>query len=164
MLSRVAAVKAPRTHNRRRVTGSSGRRREGGESEPQRPNMSRRVFTSAVLLLVVMVCCGSGAAHAVESNSGDAQLPNEVAILVPEKTLVVSKGGKGQSTTRNSFAAPSLVRAGGVMTVLAEGWIKYTGSHKTSSELGSADIVAGYISAAETWPSIVAEVTSTEWR
>ncbi|EKG01123.1 trans-sialidase, putative, partial [Trypanosoma cruzi] len=41
MLSRVAAVKAPRTHNRRRVTGSSGRRREGGESEPQRPNMSR---------------------------------------------------------------------------------------------------------------------------
>ncbi|PWV14553.1 putative trans-sialidase [Trypanosoma cruzi] len=164
MLSRVAAVKAPRTHNRRRVTGSSGRRREGGEGEPQRPNMSRRVFTSAVLLLLVMMCCGSGAAHAVESNSGDAQLPNEVAILVPEKTLVVSKGGKGQSTTRNSFAAPSLVRAGGVMTVLAEGWIKYTGSHKTSSELGSADIVAGYISAAETWPSIVAEVTSTEWR
>ncbi|KAF8283863.1 trans-sialidase, putative, partial [Trypanosoma cruzi] len=59
MLSRVAAVKAPRTHNRRRVTGSSGRRREGRESEPQRPNMSRRVFTSAVLLLfVVMMCCG----------------------------------------------------------------------------------------------------------
>ncbi|KAF5215812.1 hypothetical protein ECC02_011459 [Trypanosoma cruzi] len=61
MLSRVAAVKAPRTHNRRRVTGSSGRRREGRESEPQRPNMSRRVFTSAVLLLLfVMMCCGSG--------------------------------------------------------------------------------------------------------
>ncbi|KAF8278107.1 trans-sialidase, putative, partial [Trypanosoma cruzi] len=58
MHSRVAAVKAPRTHNRRRVTGSSGRRREGRESEPQRPNMSRRVFTSAVLLLVVM-CCGA---------------------------------------------------------------------------------------------------------
>ncbi|KAF8289534.1 trans-sialidase, putative, partial [Trypanosoma cruzi] len=63
MLSRVAAVKAPRTHNRRRVTGSSGRRREGGESEPQRPNMSRRVFASAVLLHLVM-CCGSGGAHA----------------------------------------------------------------------------------------------------
>ncbi|EAN90104.1 trans-sialidase, putative, partial [Trypanosoma cruzi] len=62
MLSRVAAVKAPRTHNRRRVTGSSGRRREGRESEPQRPNMSRRAFTSAVLLLlfVVMMCCGTG--------------------------------------------------------------------------------------------------------
>ncbi|KAF8288463.1 trans-sialidase, putative, partial [Trypanosoma cruzi] len=44
MLSRVAAVKAPRTHNRRRVTGSSGRRREGGDSEPKRPNMSRHHF------------------------------------------------------------------------------------------------------------------------
>ncbi|KAF8296462.1 trans-sialidase, putative, partial [Trypanosoma cruzi] len=44
MLSRVAAVMAPRTHNRRGVTGSSGRRREGRESEPQRPNMSRRFY------------------------------------------------------------------------------------------------------------------------
>ncbi|RNC33260.1 trans-sialidase [Trypanosoma cruzi] len=66
MLSRVAAVKAPRTHNRRRVTGSSGRRREGRESEPQRPNMSRRVFASAVLLLLVMMCCGSGRAAAAD--------------------------------------------------------------------------------------------------
>ncbi|EKF32254.1 trans-sialidase, putative [Trypanosoma cruzi marinkellei] len=64
MLSRVAAVKAPRTHNRRRVTGCSGGRREGRESERQRPNMSRRVFASAVLLLVLMMCCGSGAADA----------------------------------------------------------------------------------------------------
>ncbi|RNC33250.1 trans-sialidase [Trypanosoma cruzi] len=64
MLSRVAAVKAPRTHNRRRVTGSSGRRREGRESEPQRPNMSRHLFNFAMLLLlvVVMMCCGSGVA------------------------------------------------------------------------------------------------------
>ncbi|KAF8300057.1 trans-sialidase, putative, partial [Trypanosoma cruzi] len=67
MFSRVAAaVMEPRTHNRRRVTGSSGRRREGRESEPQRPSMSRHLFYSAVLvLLVVLVCCGSGAAHAV---------------------------------------------------------------------------------------------------
>ncbi|KAF8275935.1 trans-sialidase, putative, partial [Trypanosoma cruzi] len=66
MLSRVAAVKAPHKHNRRRVTGSSGGRREGGESEPQRPNMSRRVFASAVLFLLVVMwmCCGSGAVHA----------------------------------------------------------------------------------------------------
>ncbi|KAF8288437.1 trans-sialidase, putative, partial [Trypanosoma cruzi] len=63
MLSRVAAAMEPRTHNRRRVTGSSGRRREGRESEPQRPNMSRCVFNSTVLLLViVMTCCGSGVA------------------------------------------------------------------------------------------------------
>ncbi|ESS63298.1 trans-sialidase [Trypanosoma cruzi Dm28c] len=64
MLSRVAAVMAPRTHSRRRVTGSRGRRREGGESEPQRPNMSRHLFCSALLLLVVMMCCGSGTAGA----------------------------------------------------------------------------------------------------
>ncbi|KAF8280176.1 trans-sialidase, putative, partial [Trypanosoma cruzi] len=66
MLSRVAAVKAPRTHNRRRVTGSNGRRREGGESEPQRSKMSRHAFTFAVLLLllVVMMCCATGGAAA----------------------------------------------------------------------------------------------------
>ncbi|KAF8300318.1 trans-sialidase, putative, partial [Trypanosoma cruzi] len=66
MLSRVAAVKAPRTHNRCRVTGSSGRRREGRESEQQRPNMSRRVLSFAVplLLVVTMMCCATGGAAA----------------------------------------------------------------------------------------------------
>ncbi|KAF8290762.1 trans-sialidase, putative, partial [Trypanosoma cruzi] len=59
MLLRVSAVKAPNKHNRRRMTGSSGRRREGRESERQRPNMSRH-FTSAMLLLLVMMCCGCG--------------------------------------------------------------------------------------------------------
>ncbi|KAF8300210.1 trans-sialidase, putative, partial [Trypanosoma cruzi] len=59
MHSRVAAVKALRTHNRRRVTGSSGRRGEGGEGESQRPNMSRRVFTFAVLpLCFLRMGCG----------------------------------------------------------------------------------------------------------
>ncbi|KAF5217213.1 hypothetical protein ECC02_009940 [Trypanosoma cruzi] len=66
MLSRVAAVKAPRTHNRRRVTGSSGRRKEGRESEPQRPNMSRHHFYFAVLLFLVVMCCGTGAVNAEE--------------------------------------------------------------------------------------------------
>ncbi|RNC32892.1 putative trans-sialidase, partial [Trypanosoma cruzi] len=91
MLSRVAAVMAPRTHNRRRVTGSSGRRREGRESEQQRPNMSRRVSTSAVLLLlVVMVCCATcGASTAVKSNSGAVQLAQEIDIFVPMKKRVV---------------------------------------------------------------------------
>ncbi|PBJ69261.1 trans-sialidase [Trypanosoma cruzi cruzi] len=64
MLSRVAAVKAPRTHNRRRVTRSSGRRKEGRESEPQRSNMSRHLFYSAVLLVVM--CCGTAAVNAEE--------------------------------------------------------------------------------------------------
>ncbi|PWV05316.1 putative trans-sialidase, Group IV [Trypanosoma cruzi] len=59
MLSRVAAVMAPRTQNRCRVTGSRGRRREGRESEPQRPSMSRRVFASTVLLLLFVMMCGA---------------------------------------------------------------------------------------------------------
>ncbi|EAN93660.1 putative trans-sialidase, Group V [Trypanosoma cruzi] len=76
MHSRVAAVKAPRTHNRRRVTGSGRRRREGRESEPPRPNMSRHVFTSAVLLLVVMMCCSTGgAASSKETLSGSGSSP-----------------------------------------------------------------------------------------
>ncbi|EKF27209.1 trans-sialidase, putative, partial [Trypanosoma cruzi marinkellei] len=65
--------KAPRTHNRRRVTGSSGRRREGRESERQRPSMSRHHFYSAVLLLfVVMMCRGSEAAAAEENSDSMA--------------------------------------------------------------------------------------------
>ncbi|PBJ76458.1 trans-sialidase [Trypanosoma cruzi cruzi] len=73
MLSRVAAVMAPRTHNRRCVTGSSGRRREGRESERQRPNMSRRVINSAVLLLIVVIifCSTCVGAQADEDLSVD---------------------------------------------------------------------------------------------
>ncbi|KAF8291432.1 trans-sialidase, putative, partial [Trypanosoma cruzi] len=122
MLSRVAAVMSPRTLNRRRVTGSSGRRREGREIEQRRPNMSRRVFTSAVLLLlVVMMCCDSGAATAVESKSGAAQLAQEIDFFVPKKTQVEKKGGTSQETKRDSFVSPSLVSAGGVMVAFAEG-------------------------------------------
>ncbi|PWU97076.1 putative trans-sialidase, Group VIII [Trypanosoma cruzi] len=69
ILSSVAAVKAPRTHNSTCVTGSSGRRKEGRESGHQRPNMSRHLFYSAVLLLVVVLCGTSGAAHAVQTKT-----------------------------------------------------------------------------------------------
>ncbi|KAF8307766.1 putative trans-sialidase, Group VI [Trypanosoma cruzi] len=88
MLSRAAAVMAPRTHNRRRVTGSSGRRREGRESEPQRPNMSRHLFYSAVLLLiVVMMCCDTGGAaeaaeQASERNYKWKDIRDEVGVTV----------------------------------------------------------------------------------
>ncbi|PBJ69317.1 trans-sialidase [Trypanosoma cruzi cruzi] len=165
MLSRVAAVMAPRTDNRRRVTGSSGRRREGGESEPQRPNMSRHLFTSAVLLLLfVMMCCGTcGAAAAVESKSGVVQLPKWVDIFLPNKTQVVAKNGSAAGTPRDSFVSPSLVSAGGVIAAFAGGRVKYNDPHK-SGWLDSSDIVAGYISAAGTWPSIVAEITNNGWK
>ncbi|PBJ77016.1 trans-sialidase [Trypanosoma cruzi cruzi] len=113
MLSRVAAVKAPRTHNRRRVTGSSGRRREGGESEPQRSNMSRRVFTSAVpLLLVVMMCCSTCGAAAA-----DEDLP-----VVPKYQLE-----EIADVNLESLGAPGLLKVGSGVFVVAEAQCKKDG-------------------------------------
>ncbi|PBJ77806.1 trans-sialidase [Trypanosoma cruzi cruzi] len=115
MLSRVAAVKAPRTHNRRRVTGSSGRRREGGESERQRPNMSRRVFasTALLLLLVVMMCCGSGAATAEQGN---------VKAVDPFKgTSPISFANWKESGGKiTSLRVPGLVKVGNDVFAVAE--------------------------------------------
>ncbi|KAF5216110.1 hypothetical protein ECC02_011146 [Trypanosoma cruzi] len=112
MLSRVAAVKAPRTHNRRRVTGSSGRRREGREGEPRRPNMSRRVFTSAaLLLLVVMMCCGSGGAASADEKQSEAD-PNFEWNDIPKDVTVESLG------------VPGLVKVGSDVFAVAEAQCK----------------------------------------
>ncbi|EKF38032.1 trans-sialidase, putative, partial [Trypanosoma cruzi marinkellei] len=178
MHSRVAAVKAPRTHNRRRVTGSSGRRREGRESEPQRPNMSRRVFPAAVLLLfVVMMYCGSeaasaqngGAAHGLTSSelrlndaidgegsaSGGVKELQRVDLFVPQTTQVLPKDGTGASK-RDSFLSPSLVSAGGVIAAFAEGHMKAKNlTDAQSSEPIPSDIVAGYIDSAWNWTTLV---------
>ncbi|EKG01082.1 trans-sialidase, putative, partial [Trypanosoma cruzi] len=115
MLSRVAAVMAPRTNNRRRVTGSRGRRREGGESERQRPNMSRRVITSAVLLLlVVMMCCSTcGAAE------GDEDLPAD-----PKYQW---KGVSEGDVTVESLGAPGLLKVGSDVFAVAEAQCKKNG-------------------------------------
>ncbi|KAF8278455.1 putative trans-sialidase, Group V [Trypanosoma cruzi] len=110
MLSRVAAVKALRTHNRRVVTGSSGRRREGRESEPQRPHMSRHVFTSAVLLLLVMAFGGSDAAGVEES--ADPQFKWR-GITDDEKL--------------DSLGAPSLLKVGNDVFAVAEAQWKKDG-------------------------------------
>ncbi|EKG01215.1 trans-sialidase, putative, partial [Trypanosoma cruzi] len=109
MLSRVAAVMAPRTHNRRRVTGSSGRRMEGGESEPQRPHMSRHLFCSALLLLL-MVCCGTGGA---EEAAGQASEPK-----------FEWKDIKGGGVTVDSLVAPGLLKVGSDVFVVAEAQCK----------------------------------------
>ncbi|KAF5215259.1 hypothetical protein ECC02_012066 [Trypanosoma cruzi] len=115
MLSRVAAVKAPRTHNRRRVTGSSGRRREGRESEQRRPKISRRVFTSAVLLLVVMMCCGSGgAAQAAEPTSDQESLPSPS----------FAWRDKEEGETVDSLHVPGLVEMDGDVFAVAEAQLK----------------------------------------
>ncbi|EKF27692.1 trans-sialidase, putative [Trypanosoma cruzi marinkellei] len=163
MLSRVAAVTAPSTHNRRRVTGSSGRRREGGESEQQRPNMSRHLFYSVVLLLVVMMHCACGAAAAGESQSENVRLPQWADIFVPLKTIVLAKDGT-EMGVKVEFTSPSLVRAGGVMAVIAEGGV-VRGSPGTSKEVTfHFDIDAGYLNPAWDWPTVLAEVNKDTWR
>ncbi|EKF32218.1 trans-sialidase, putative, partial [Trypanosoma cruzi marinkellei] len=109
MHSRVAAVTAPRTHHRLRVTGSSGRRREGRESEPQRPNMSRHHFYSAaLLLLVVMMCCNAGGA------AGEALTAQGSSV----KKLFVWKDVEGGKVT--SLRVPSLVGMNGDVFAVAE--------------------------------------------
>ncbi|PBJ74964.1 trans-sialidase [Trypanosoma cruzi cruzi] len=163
MLSRVAAYKAPRTHNRRRVTGSSGRRREGGESEPQRPNMSRHVFTSAVLLLVVMMCCGTGGAATAGGNNGKSDLINihklqGVDLFVPQTTLVLPKEGTTPEKKLASFVSPSLVSAGGIIAAFAEGHVK------AQLDGSSPDVVAGYIDSAWNWTTLVDKVNQSSWR
>ncbi|PBJ69755.1 trans-sialidase [Trypanosoma cruzi cruzi] len=127
MLSRVAAVKAPRTHNRRCVTGSSGRRREGGESEPRRPNMSRHVFASAVLLFIVVLMCAVGPVRA--QNYG--------------RTVGDSYGGhSSESLSREHRAAnppapghifrnPHLVNVNGVLLAIAGA--QFNGSVRSGS-------------------------------
>ncbi|EAN81259.1 trans-sialidase, putative, partial [Trypanosoma cruzi] len=185
MLSRVAAVMAPRTHNRRRVTGSSGRRREGRESEPQRPEMSRRVFDSTVLLfLVIMMCCSGVETAEVGSNadastsgsalmgaiagegsaSGGVEELQRVDLFVPQTTQVLpKKGTTDSSTARDSFVSPSLVSAGGVIAAFAEGHINAKNSH-TGSTKPSSDVVAEYIDSAWEWPTVVGEVNKETWR
>ncbi|KAF8288082.1 putative trans-sialidase, Group V [Trypanosoma cruzi] len=111
MLSRVAAVKAPRTHNRRHVTGSRGRRREGGGSEPQRPNISRHHFYSALLLLFLVVCCGTEGAASSEvtaPGSGNA------------KTYFVWRDVKDGEEKVGSLLVPSLVELDGDVFAVAE--------------------------------------------
>ncbi|EKF32191.1 trans-sialidase, putative [Trypanosoma cruzi marinkellei] len=110
MHSRVAVVKAPRTHNRRRVTGSSGRRREGRESERQRPNMSRHHFYSAAMLLLlffVMMCCGSGIAQAEAQKLSDLKFN--------WKGITECEG-----VTANSLGVPSLLKVGNDVFAVAE--------------------------------------------
>ncbi|EKG03748.1 trans-sialidase, putative, partial [Trypanosoma cruzi] len=127
MLSRVAAVKAPCAHNRRSVTGSSGRRREGRESEPQRPSISRHMFTSAVLLLViVMMCCGTGGAAAadVEEPSSDPKFQ--------------WKGiSEGEGVTVESLGVPGLLKVGSGVFAVAEAQCKNNDGEDTFTGIAS---------------------------
>ncbi|PWV04342.1 putative trans-sialidase, Group II [Trypanosoma cruzi] len=171
MLSRVAAVKAPRTHNRCRVTGSRGRRREGRESELQRPSMSRRVSTSAVLLLlVVMMFCSTCGAIAARENDGNSDLRSVqelqwVDLFVPQTTPVLPEGGGTPGTKRDAFVSPSLVSAGGVIAAFARGKInaQYAADGKVIKPL-SSDVFAEYIDSAWDWSTLVEKVSESTWK
>ncbi|PWV03727.1 putative trans-sialidase [Trypanosoma cruzi] len=117
MLSRVAAVRAPRTHNRRRVTGSSGRR-EGRESERQRPKMSRRVFNSVVLLflVVMMMCCGIGGASHAEGKTRNTIDPFKGTTSISFANWKEFKDGSKITSLR----VPGLVKVGDDVFVVSE--------------------------------------------
>ncbi|KAF8307774.1 putative trans-sialidase, Group VI [Trypanosoma cruzi] len=124
MLSRVAAVMAPRTHNRRRVTGSSGRRREGRESEPQRPDMSRHLFCSALLLLVVVtMCCGTG---------GAAQAAGQSTVSKFEW-----KNANDDGLSVKSLGAPGLLNVGSDVFAVAEAQCKKEGGSNSFTGMAS---------------------------
>ncbi|RNC36158.1 trans-sialidase-like protein [Trypanosoma cruzi] len=170
MLSRVAAVKAPRTHNRCCVTGSSGRRRKRRESEPQRPNMSRRVFASAVLLLlVVMMCCATCGATAARENDGNSDLRSVeglqwVDLFVPQTTPVLPEGGGTPGTKRDAFASPSLVSAGGVIAAFARGIINAREDGAKLITPSYSDVVAEYIDSSWDWSTLVEKVNKGTWK
>ncbi|KAF8306229.1 putative trans-sialidase, Group V [Trypanosoma cruzi] len=125
MLSRVAAVMAPRTHNRHRVTGTSGRRREGRESEPQRPNMSRHLFYSALLLLIVVMMCDTGGVEA------DSPAPDPGSS--PENHFVWRV--KKEEEKVSSLYAPSLLDVNGKVFAVAEA--QCTENDKVSTGIAS---------------------------
>ncbi|KAF8306650.1 putative trans-sialidase, Group V [Trypanosoma cruzi] len=155
MLSRVAAVMAPRTHNRRRVTGSSGRRREGRESERQRPNMSRRVFNSAVLLLFLMMCCGTGGAAASDAQSSE-----------PNYKWKDVKNEDGDVTV-DSLGVPGLLKVGSDVFAVAEAQCKkdgkgFTGIASQLLSMGKDKAKEEVLEDAKEKTQVLEEVTSAE--
>ncbi|EKF26379.1 trans-sialidase, putative, partial [Trypanosoma cruzi marinkellei] len=148
MHSRVAAVKAPRTHNRRGVTGSSGRRREGRESERQRPNMSRHLFYSAVLLLLlVMMCCNTGGAVETGEQPADPQF--------------AWKGIKdGDGVTVESLGVPGLLKVENDVFAVAEAQCKKSAGGATFTGIASQRLTT---STAKSPEEVLTDVKKTQF-
>ncbi|PBJ77205.1 trans-sialidase [Trypanosoma cruzi cruzi] len=85
------------------------------ESEPRRPNMSRRVFASAVLLLlvVVMMCCGTGAASSKDTSGKGSS-----------KEKYFDWRDVKEEETVSSLRIPSLVEMNGEVFAVAEAQLK----------------------------------------
>ncbi|RNF02755.1 putative trans-sialidase [Trypanosoma cruzi] len=78
--------------------------------------------------------------------------------FVPRTTLVQPKDGIVPLTTRDSFASPSLVSAGGVIGAFAEGHMnaEYQGGQLIKPF--SSGVVAGCIDSVWNWSTVVGKV------
>ncbi|ESS55638.1 hypothetical protein TCDM_12881 [Trypanosoma cruzi Dm28c] len=88
----------------------------------------------------------------------NVELPQGVDLFVLQTTLLLPKGGIVPVTTRDSFASPSLVSAGGVIGAFAEG---HMDAEYQGGQLGkpfSSDVVAGCIDSVWNWSTVVGEV------
>ncbi|EKG01002.1 hypothetical protein TCSYLVIO_008025 [Trypanosoma cruzi] len=88
----------------------------------------------------------------------NVELLQGVDLFVPQTTLLQPKDGIVPVTTRDSFASPSLVSAGGVIAAFAEGHMnaKYQGGQLSKSF--SSAFVAGCIDSVWNWSTVVGEV------
>ncbi|EKF29621.1 trans-sialidase, putative, partial [Trypanosoma cruzi marinkellei] len=94
-----------------------GGRREGRESEQQRPNMSRHLFASAVLLLVVIWMCCVVCGAVAKSDFGDV-------ISVTGGESISNSLDAARKADYDSFRATPLVEVDGVVVVVAESHYK----------------------------------------
>ncbi|KAF5218111.1 hypothetical protein ECC02_008978 [Trypanosoma cruzi] len=92
------------------------------------------------------------------SGSINVELPRGVDLFVPQTTLLQPKDGIVPVTTRDSFASPSLVSAGGVIAAFAEGHMDAEYQGGQLSKPFSSGVVAGYIDSAWNWSTLVGEV------
>ncbi|RNE96828.1 putative trans-sialidase [Trypanosoma cruzi] len=88
----------------------------------------------------------------------NVELLQGVDPFVPRTTLVQLKGGIVPVTTRDSFASPSLVSAGGVIAAFAEGHMDAEYQGVQLSKPFSSAFVAGCIDSVWNWSTVVGEV------
>ncbi|EKG00595.1 trans-sialidase, putative [Trypanosoma cruzi] len=88
----------------------------------------------------------------------NVELLQGVDLFVPQTTLVQPKGGIVPVTTRDLFASPSLVSAGGVIGAFAEGHMnaEYQGGQLSRPFLSG--VVAGCIDSVWNWSTVVGKV------
>nr|ACO87651.1 group II trans-sialidase superfamily [Trypanosoma rangeli] len=124
--------------------------------------MSRHMFSFSVLLFfVLLMAFGSTAVYAERNTRNKMKLPEAVDLFVARQTTVVTHG---LIELRDSFAFPSLASAGGVLVALAEGNTNFQEAQQEKRWVTYADVVAGYIDSAKSWPSFVAEVRANDWK